>query len=85
MSTCLRTALTATLALSAVIVIAELNPVRAEASSLNCHSGVSQVERRESPLYAPIRFARPFVEPLQASFDPEPTPPPTVTGGSGTR
>jgi hypothetical protein len=86
MDTSLRIALTATLALSALIVLARSNSVQAEASQPVNRSAALRIESRvSSTVHAPNCSDCPLTEPLQSSFDPEPTEPPTITGGSGTR
>jgi hypothetical protein len=87
MSTFLKTALTATLAVSALLTLAGSKLVRAETSPLTTGSDLPQVENSTRLVtHAPIRITvRHFAEFSQNSFDPEPNDPPKGTGGSGAR
>jgi hypothetical protein len=80
MGTFSRMALTATLALSALLSLIKTESVRAETKTVVKGSPAPQVERAPSSADRPA-----FFEPLHTSFDPEPNDPPVRTGGSGTR
>jgi acid phosphatase class B len=87
MSTFLKTALTATLAVSVLLILAGSKLVRAETSpSINNGSEAIQLQNASPATHASIRSTvRYLAEPLQNSFDPEPNDPPKGTGGSGSR
>ncbi|MCU0548796.1 MAG: hypothetical protein MUC48_05560 [Leptolyngbya sp. Prado105] len=87
MSTFLKTALTATLAVSVSVTLVGSKLVHAEASCTPYDSDTLSVKSPvNSVVPAPIcSNIRSLADPLISSFDPEPNEPPKSSGGLGTR
>jgi len=84
MSTFLRIALTATLALGASLSLSELTrPVRAEISTVPESINTLPIEIKSS--FTDRSNLQAFAEPVYKSFEPVPNDPPIGTGGSGAR